>query len=82
MGSCVLPTSGAGYAAVVSARSGDTEDVWLADLAVGWAVGQIKVGSTMRSERTAKWNRLLEIESDPESGATYAGRAAIATARL
>lgn len=54
---------GAGYATVVSARSGDTEDHWLADLAVGWRAGQIKVGSTMRSERTAKWNRLLEIES-------------------
>lgn len=54
----------AGYATVVSARSGDTEDHWLADLAVGWRAGQIKVGSTMRSERTAKWNRLLEIESD------------------
>lgn len=53
----------AGYATVVSARSGDTEDHWLADLAVGWRAGQIKVGSTMRSERTAKWNRLLEIES-------------------
>lgn len=53
----------AGYATVVSARSGDTEDGWLADLAVGWRAGQIKVGSTMRSERTAKWNRLLEIEA-------------------
>jgi enolase len=52
-----------GYATVVSARSGDTEDHWLADIAVGWDAGQIKVGSTMRSERTAKWNRLLEIEA-------------------
>lgn len=52
----------AGYATVVSARSGETEDHWLADLAVGWRAGQIKVGSTMRSERTAKWNRLLAIE--------------------
>ncbi len=52
-----------GYATVVSARSGDTEDYWLADLAVGWKAGQIKVGSTHRSERTAKWNRLLEIEA-------------------
>jgi enolase len=48
----------------VSARSGDTEDYWLADLAVGWRAGQIKVGSTQRSERTAKWNRLLEIEAE------------------
>jgi enolase len=54
----------AGYATVVSARSGDTEDAWLADLAVGWRSGQIKVGSTQRSERTAKWNRLLRIEAE------------------
>lgn len=52
-----------GYRTVVSARSGETEDAWLADLAVGWAAGQIKVGSTHRSERTAKWNRLLELEA-------------------
>jgi enolase len=57
-----------GYATVVSARSGDTEDAWLADLAVGWRAGQIKVGSTQRSERTAKWNRLLRIEAEhPEA---------------
>lgn len=48
---------------IVSARSGDTEDDWLADLAVGWHAGQIKVGSLSRSERTAKWNRLLELEA-------------------
>ena len=53
----------AGYRTVVSARSGETEDDWLADLAVGWRAGQIKVGSTHRSERTAKWNRLLELEA-------------------
>lgn len=53
-----------GYATVLSARSGETEDDWLADLAVGWNTRQIKVGSTMRSERTAKWNRLLEIERE------------------
>ena len=53
-----------GYATVVSARSGDSEDAWLADLAVGWRSGQIKVGSTRRSERTAKWNRLLRIEAE------------------
>lgn len=65
----------AGYATVVSARSGDTEDHWLADLAVGWRAGQIKVGSTMRSERTAKWNRLLELESDGPT--TFAGRSSL-----
>jgi enolase len=53
-----------GYATVLSARSGESEDAWLADLAVGWRSGQIKVGSTQRSERTAKWNRLLRIEAE------------------
>ncbi len=58
----------AGYRTVVSARSGDSEDSWLADLAVAWGAGQIKVGSTTRSERTAKWNRLLYLERrHPES---------------
>lgn len=68
----------AGYATVVSARSGDTEDYWLADLAVGWRAGQIKVGSTMRSERTSKWNRLLEIESRAGAAAQFAGSAVLA----
>jgi enolase len=72
----VADAQAAGYATVVSARSGDTEESWLADLAVGWRAGQIKVGSTMRSERTAKWNRLLEIEAF-DADATYAGRAAL-----
>jgi enolase len=67
----------AGYATVLSARSGETEDAWLADLAVGWRTGQIKVGSTMRSERTAKWNRLLRIEAE-RPDAVFAGRAALA----
>jgi enolase len=48
---------------VVSARSGESEDSWLADLATGWRAGQIKVGSTHGSERNAKWNRLLEFEA-------------------
>lgn len=52
---------------VVSARSGETEDSWLADLATGWRAGQIKVGSTHGSERNAKWNRLLELEATEES---------------
>jgi enolase len=67
----------AGYATVLSARSGETEDSWLADLAVGWRTGQLKVGSTTRSERTAKWNRILRIESE-ESRATYAGAETLA----
>ena len=69
----------AGYATVVSARSGDTEDAWLADLAVGWRAGQIKVGSLTRSERTAKWNRLLRIEAEADGRAVFAGRAALGT---
>jgi enolase len=52
----------AGWRVTISARSGETEDNWLADLAVGWGGDQIKVGSITRSERLAKYNRLLEIE--------------------
>jgi len=52
----------AGYDAIVSARSGETEDSFLADLAVASGAGQIKIGSITRSERLAKYNRLLEIE--------------------
>lgn len=65
-------------ATILSARSGETEDDWLADLAVGWRTGQIKVGSTMRSERTAKWNRLAEIEARLGSDAEFAGPRALA----
>jgi enolase len=75
--SVILQAKRAGYGTIVSARSGDTEDTWLADLAVGWRSGQIKVGSTMRSERTAKWNRLLEIESKAAGSGVFAGREAI-----
>jgi enolase len=52
----------AGWQVTVSARSGETEDNWLADLAVGWQGDQIKVGSITQSERLAKYNRLLAIE--------------------
>jgi enolase len=51
------------FKTVVSARSGETEDSWLADLATGWRAFQIKVGSTHGADRTAKWNRLLELEA-------------------
>lgn len=54
----------AGYAAVISARSGETEDTFLADLAVASGAGQIKIGSVTRSERLAKYNRLLEIDRE------------------
>ena len=52
----------AGYRAIASARSGETEDVSIVHLAVGWGVGQLKVGSFSRSERMAKWNEALRIE--------------------
>jgi enolase len=54
----------AGWQATASARSGETEDNWLADLAVGWSADQIKVGSITQSERLAKYNRLLAIEAE------------------
>lgn len=58
----------AGWQVTVSARSGETEDDWLADLAVGWDADQIKIGSITQSERLSKYNRLLEIEAGfPES---------------
>ena len=50
-----------GWRVTISARSGETEDNWLADLAVGWSADQIKVGSICQSERLAKYNRLLRI---------------------
>ncbi len=65
----------AGYTAVVSHRSGETEDTTIADLAVGAAAGQIKTGSLCRSDRVAKYNRLLRIEEALGSRATYRGRA-------
>lgn len=71
--SAITAARTSGMAAVVSARSGDTEDSWLADLAVGSGIGQIKVGSTHRSERTAKWNRLLELEARYASELPFAG---------
>jgi enolase len=54
----------AGWSITVSARSGETEDTWLADLAVGWSADHIKVGSITQSERLAKYNRLLQIEAE------------------
>jgi enolase len=57
----------AGWKITVSARSGETEDNWLADLAVGWRADQIKVGSIQQSERLSKYNRLLMIEASMES---------------
>jgi enolase len=68
---------GASYASVVSHRSGETEDVTIADLAVGTAAGQIKTGSASRTDRTAKYNQLLRIEEELSGSARYAGRSAI-----
>ncbi len=65
----------AGYTAVVSHRSGETEDVTIADLAVGLNAGQIKTGSLSRTDRTAKYNQLLRIEEELEGTARYRGRA-------
>ena len=59
---CWQAAKEAGYRAIVSARSGETEDVSIVHLAVGWGVGQLKVGSFSRSERMAKWNEGLRIE--------------------
>ena len=67
----------AGFTAVISHRSGETEDTTIADLAVGTAAGQIKTGSASRSDRVAKYNRLLRIAEQLGEGATYRGRAEI-----
>jgi len=66
----------AGYSAVVSHRSGETEDVTIADVAVGTTATQIKTGSMSRSDRVAKYNQLMRIEDELGSQASYAGRAA------
>jgi len=66
----------AGYTAVISHRSGETEDSTIADIAVGSNAGQIKTGSMSRSDRIAKYNQLLRIEEDLGDIATYPGRAA------
>jgi enolase len=63
-----------GYSAVISHRSGETEDTFIADLSVALSAGQIKTGSLSRSERVAKYNRLLEIESELGDRGGYAGK--------
>jgi enolase len=67
----------AGYATIISHRSGETEDSTIADLAVGVSAGQIKTGSASRSDRTAKYNQLLRIEEALGTSGRYAGRAAL-----
>jgi len=65
----------AGWNAIVSARSGETEDTTITHLAIGWNAGQLKVGSFSRSERMAKWNEGLRIEEATK--APFAGRRAL-----
>jgi enolase len=67
------------YTAVMSHRSGETEDATIADLAVATNCGQIKTGSLARSDRLAKYNQLIRIEEELGTAARYAGRAAFAT---
>jgi enolase len=71
----------AGWTAVISHRSGETEDTTIADLVVAFNTGQIKTGSISRSERTAKYNRLLRIEEELADAAVYAGRGAFVANR-
>ena len=66
-----------GWGAIVSARSGETEDTTIVDLAIGWGVSQLKVGSFARSERMAKWNAVLRIEAALGGRARFAGAAAL-----
>ncbi|MEO8122680.1 MAG: enolase C-terminal domain-like protein, partial [Burkholderiales bacterium] len=65
-----------GYGAIVSARSGETEDTTIVHLAIGWQVGQLKVGAFARGERMAKWNEALRIEGRLGARARFAGAAA------
>jgi len=74
-------TAGAGWSAVVSHRSGETEDTAIADLAVAIGCGQIKSGAPARSERVAKYNRLLEIEAELGESARFLGRFALSGRR-
>jgi len=69
--------AGAGYTSVVSHRSGETEDTFIADLAVATGAGQIKTGSASRTDRVCKYNQLLRIEQELGSAATFAGRSAV-----
>jgi enolase 1/2/3 len=71
----------AGYATIISHRSGETEDSTIADLAVGTAAGQIKTGSASRTDRVCKYNQLLRIEEELGSAAAFAGRDAVRVRR-
>jgi enolase len=66
-----------GFGTIVSARSGETEDVTIVHLSIGWDAGQLKVGSFARSERMAKWNEVLRIEEALGPAARFAGATAL-----
>ncbi len=70
----IAMAKGASYGTIISHRSGETEDTTIADIAVATSAGQIKTGSLSRSDRVAKYNRLLEIEDELGTNARYAGR--------
>jgi enolase len=74
----VRMAANAGYATIISHRSGETEDTTIADLAVGTAAGQIKTGSASRTDRVCKYNQLLRIEEELGASAAFAGKKAIA----
>ena len=67
----------AGYTSIISHRSGETEDTFIADLAVGTGAGQIKTGSASRTDRIAKYNQLLRIEEELGDGAKFLGLKAL-----
>ena len=71
-----------GFGTIVSARSGETEDVSIVHLAVGWGAGQLKVGSFSRSERMAKWNEALRIEEALGARGRFAGLDAMPGRRM
>ena len=71
----------AGFSAIVSARSGETEDTTIVHLAVGWGAGQLKVGSFTRGERMAKWNEMLRVEEALGARARFAGGAVLGRSR-
>jgi enolase len=78
---CVAMAQAAAYTAVISHRSGETEDATIADIAVATNAGQIKTGSLSRSDRTAKYNQLIRIEEELGDQARYAGRGALKAGR-
>ena len=78
---CIELARGSSYGVVISHRSGETEDSFIADLAVATGVGQAKLGAPARSDRTSKYNQLLRIEQELDTQAKYAGRAALKAGR-